>query len=289
MHLWDLSLNKNAWLTSEINDNRFLGDYSAIRKNYLLDDYFNDIKNFNIKKTVYVQAGWDENDALGEVKWITQTNSERKHPSAIVAYVDLSKNDVPKDLESLTNSSPLVKGIRQLTSWHENSAYRNCSEDYLNNPTWTKQLSLLEKFNLAFDLQIYAEQAERAFEIVSKNQGIPIAIEHAMQPINREKDYLLYWKKQLKKLAELPNTVIKLSGLGMFNHHWSTDNFRQLLEPIIEIFTPARCMIGSNFPVDKLYGSFDKTYHAYIEITSQYSASEQHALFYKTADDFYML
>jgi len=38
-HLWDLTANYYPWLTDHITT-RVCGDYAAIRRNYLLEDFF---------------------------------------------------------------------------------------------------------------------------------------------------------------------------------------------------------------------------------------------------------
>ena len=75
----------------------------------------------------------------------------------------------------------------------------------------------------------------------------------------------------------------------MFDHRWTMDSFKQILLPTVDVFSPARCMIGSNFPVDKLYGTYDKIMSTYIDILSVYSNKEQADIFYHVANMFYRL
>ncbi len=91
----------------------------------------------------------------------------------------------------------------------------------------------------------------------------------------------------IESLAELPNVSCKVSGLGMFNQNWTTNELRPIVLDTIEIFGIERVMFGSNFPVDKLYRSYDELWSAYIQITSAFSKQEREKLFSDNARQFY--
>ena len=48
-------------------------------------------------------------------------------------------------------------------------------------------------------------------------------------------------------------------------------------------------MVGSNFPVDKLFSDFDKLFNAYRDITADFSTGEKQNLFHDTAAPLYRL
>ena len=73
----------------------------------------------------------------------------------------------------------------------------------------------------------------------------------------------------------------------MFDHGWSVNSIRPIVESCIDIFGAERCMFGSNFPVDKLHASFGDVWCAYEEITAALGADEQAQLFGRTARKFY--
>ena len=69
-HFWDLSLNKNPWLNANKQIPFRYGDYASICKNFLISDYKETSKNHNIVKTVHMETEWDQNDPVGETKWL---------------------------------------------------------------------------------------------------------------------------------------------------------------------------------------------------------------------------
>ena len=65
--------------------------------------------------------------------------------------------------------------------------------------------------------------------------------------------------------------------------------WRPYVETCIEAFGPARCMFESNFPVDKISGSYATYWNAFKRLAAQASPDEKAALFRETARRFYGL
>jgi len=286
-HFWDLALKKHAWLLEPMAGTH-LGDTALLCHCYLPEDFLKDSADFNVTKSVHIQAGWNRQDTLGEAQWLAKLHAQQGFPHAVVAYADLSHRDVEQTLAQLT-TLPLVKGIRQIVSWHEDEFYSGCDKDYITLERWKKQFALLRKYHLSFDLQLYPEQVDTLLPVLIYNDETLVVVNHALMPRQWDRDYLLNWRKQLKKLSDLPNTHIKLSGLMMFDHQWTTQSVQEIVAPVVDLFGPTRCMLGSNFPVDKLYGSYQAIVSAYLQAIASYSVQEQAAICYQTAVGFYRL
>ena len=71
-------------------------------------------------------------------------------------------------------------------------------------------------------------------------------------------------------------------GCGLHSGAWGGPN-------VIECFGIDRCLVASNFAVDKLFGSYDKIYNAYKEILQNYSEEENKKLFSQTANRIYKI
>jgi len=111
-HLWDLN-NKDTsypWLMVTEGE-AFFGDYGAIRKSYLLDDYLEDAKNQNVIKSVHVQAEHDDDKPVNETAWlqhVADTHSSNL-PNAIVAYADFSKDNISSDSTNISKQFGSLK------------------------------------------------------------------------------------------------------------------------------------------------------------------------------------
>ncbi|NBQ40723.1 MAG: amidohydrolase, partial [Alphaproteobacteria bacterium] len=110
------------------------------------------------------------------------------------------------------------------------------------------------------------------------------------------------WHANVKALAQFPNLTIKVGGLGMLYCGWdfhmrdvppSSEElaiaWRPYVEACIEAFGPSRCMMESNFPVDKQSCGYDVLWNALKRITANYSPAEKLQLYHDTAVRVYRL
>ena len=289
-HLWDLQACHYPWLMAR-GVKRFFGDPTPIQKNYLIEDFFADTGNLPVTGSVHIQVGIKENQSLDETLWlqsVADSKTGEGFPQAIVAFCDLSADDALAQIEE-HRICPNLRGIRQIIGRSPKEDRRTHSRALLDDTTWRENLCRLSDHGLAFDLQLIPEYMGAAYGVLRKVADTHIALCHCGSPFDQSKAALDFWKKEIKKLAQLPNVFCKLSGFGMFDHHWSSESIRPIIDTVIETFTPERCMFGSNFPVDKLYSDYQRLWYAYSEITHSLSNDEKHALFFATANEFYSL
>ena len=291
-HLWDLN-NKDtsySWLMVTEGE-AFFGDYAGIRKSYLLEDYLEDAKNQNLIKSVHVQAEHDEDKPVNETRWlqsISDTHSS-KLPNAIIAFADFSKNNVSDILDEHQNYKN-IRGIRQILSFNESEPkYSHASEDFMKNSTWLANFANIRNRNLSFDIQIYKHQMNDAYELAKKYDDILFILNHTGEPCYQSDEYISSWEENMSKIASCENFVAKISGLGMFNPNWTIQSSRIFVEKTIEIFGIERCMFASNFPVDKLFNSFDTYWNSFKEITKHYSENDKNLLFSSNAEKYYRI
>jgi len=288
-HLWDLRANYYPWLTDRIGM-QVCGDYAAIRKNYLLADFFRDGAGLRLVKSVHVQAEHDHADPVRETRWlqaIADRPESRGFPHAIVAYADLAAPGVEGVLEAHCQFRN-VRGIRQLL--HEgflDPAHPHPSP--LEDPTWRENLGRLRRFGLSFDLQVFPQQMLQAASLVREHPSLQFILVHTGQPIRRDADGLEQWRRGMRDLAACPNVCAKISGLGMFDRQWTVGSLRPFVLDTIDFFGPARCMFGSNFPVDSMMSTYRNLWQAYATLTAAFSGDEQRMLFAETAQRVYRL
>jgi predicted TIM-barrel fold metal-dependent hydrolase len=113
---------------------------------------------------------------------------------------------------------------------------------------------------------------------------IVISLDHAGFPRQRDAEYYAMWKRELTSLAEAPNVVIKISGLGMCDPDWTVESWRPWVETSIESFGTERSFFGTNWPVDRLYSSYGDVLDAYWELIAGYSPDEKTALWSGNAE-----
>ena len=300
-HLWDLRANYYPWLTDRITV-RVAGDYAAIRKNYLVSDFLADADSLagsglRLTRSVHVQAEHDHADPVRETRWlqaVADDPSSRGVPHGIVAYADLSQPEpvVRRILEAHADS-PNVRGIRHLAHEALVDPARPQSS-LLDNPTWRRNLALLQRFTLSFDLQIYPQQMAQAAALVREHPTLHFILCHTGLPAEAtlhgpRSDAFTFWRAGLTLLAELPNVAIKLSGFGMFDRAWSAPTIRPFVLAAVDLFSPARCMFASNFPVDSMACTYAAVWSRFDTLTRSFSATDRAALFSATANRVYRL
>jgi predicted TIM-barrel fold metal-dependent hydrolase len=283
-HFWRLSPNY-PWLLETPVPERFAGDDRAIRRDYLPREYRRDFAAFRLVGSVHVEA--NPLDAWAEAQWVADLASGGL-PSVIVAGIALESPEAAADLERIA-SIPQVRGVRQVLNLHPDARYGYADVDYMADARWRNGFRQLERLDLSFDLQIYPHQMQEAARLASAFPATTIVLNHAGMPIDRGPDAFNGWSAGLAALAARPNVVVKISGLGMIDHHWTVDSIRPYVLEVIERFGAERTMFGSNFPVDKVYSDGESLFEAYGEITRHFAPRERRLLFADTARAVYRM
>lgn len=285
-HFWDLS-RPYPWLQGPADPARFTGDDSAIRRDYLPEDYRADFASLRLVGSVHVEAG--AQNGVAEARWLQQLEERSGLPSAIVAGADLRSQDAPARLEELAQL-PTVRGIRHILNWHPDARYTYTDRsDLMQDPLWLANFGRLSTLGLSFDLQIYPGQMPEAARLADHHSGTSIVLNHTGMPLSRDPEAFALWRNGIRALAQRPNVTVKISGLGMTHHEWTPEAIRPYVLETIEAFGPHRAMFASNFPVDRLYSSLPELYAAFDGLTRDLPEADRRALFAETARTVYRI
>ena len=291
MHLWDLDRIRYPWLTPPLPVG-ITGDVGSIAKTYLLDDYLRDAGGdagkIRVAKVIHVEAGADPADSLKETRWLQGVADQRGFPHALVAHAELNAPNVEALLAEHA-SHRNVRGIRQILNWHADPKKTYTPRDLLDDADWLKGFALLRKYNLSFDLQIYPSQMPAAAALASRHPDTLLVLNHTGMPADRDATGLQAWRAGMQVLAQQPNVLVKISGLAMLDWQWTTESLRPFVSQTLEIFGTDRCLFASNFPVDRLFGSFARQYGAYQSLTASLSPAERTRLFATNAERIYRI
>ena len=280
-HLWDLGAVHYPWLMAK-GEVRFFGDPAPIQRNYLIDEFRRDAKGFSA--SVHIQVGAE--DPFAEAAWIQSVaDAASDWPMAQVVFVDLTSETLDKDLDRM-QSMATVKGVRQIVGRAPGEDAVTGTNALLDDPRFVAGLREAGRRGLSFDLQLIPALYARMGDILSEVPGTRVALCHAGSPHDRSAEGLKAWARDLRRLSALHHVTCKLSGLGMFEHDWTTASIAPIVETCLEQFGPNRCMFGSNFPVDSLASSYGRIVEAY-EAPVPEDLHEQ--VFHQTAARFYGL
>jgi predicted TIM-barrel fold metal-dependent hydrolase len=289
--------------------------------NYLLNDLLQDLRSgHNIVSTVAVECGYgyrragaEELRPIGETEFLEGVASRvaddasitTRVAAAIVGHADLALGDaVVPVLEAHMAASPTrFRAIRQSATWDANPALRSDAPcGLLADHRFRQGFGWLKKFSLSFDAWAYHPQLSEVADLAAAFPDVMIVLNHIGAPLGigpyagKRDEVFQFWHKGIATVARCPNVVVKLGGVGSLRsgYDWheralkpSSEELAQVLKPYfdncIDKFAPERCMLESNFPVEKTSNHYANLWNAFKRLTALYSASERAALFHDTA------
>lgn len=288
-HFWDLDNCYLPWLCDLPMISFRYGDYTALKRNYLTEDYRADSSDFDVVGTVYVEAEWNPADPIGETRWVSQLADDRSLPTVIVAQAWLDREDAA-DVLAAQAAFPRVRGIRQKPA----AAFspvdaRRATIGSMDDGRFRDGFAHLARSGLSYDLQTPWWHLDAALELAQDFPDVPIILNHTGLPADRSNEGLKGWRMALDALADAPNVSLKISGLGQPGVPWTVEANGPIVLDAISIFGVERCMFASNFPVDSLCADFRTIYSGFMAITAHRTEKERLALFHDNAARIYRL
>jgi predicted TIM-barrel fold metal-dependent hydrolase len=252
-HLWDLARGRYPWLQGEYDPNEFfLGDYAALRHDFLPDDYRAVSRGCNVVATVHVEAECDRSAQVAETAWVHEMNARYGLPNAVVAHVWFDRPETEERLAAHLEY-PLVRGIRSkpVTSRSPAESVRG-RPGTMQDEKWLRGFALLQKHGLSWDLRVPAWHLAEAAEVAAMFPDVPIVLNHHGFAWDRSEEGLGRWRGWMETLARQPNVHVKLSEFGVRDRAWDWAENTRILRDTLAIFGWRRCMFASNFPVSGL-------------------------------------
>lgn len=289
-HFWDLSAGHYPWLTSEIEQHFFLGDYTPLtRGNFLPTDYRNATHRYPVVGTVHIEAERDRSDQVGETRWLTELNRTCGLPSAIVGHVWFHQPECEERLlEHL--QSPLLRGIRSKPVTARSPAeIKPGQAGSMQDERWLRGFALLERYGLSWDLRVPYWHLGEAAAVARAFPRTAIVLNHTGFPWDRSPDGLAAWRAGMEAIAACPNVWVKISELGLPHAPWTIEGNRSVVREAVAIFGIDRCMFGSNWPVSTLRASFDTIVDGLARIFDDLSDDNIDRFFYRNAMQFYRI
>ncbi|ETD68033.1 hypothetical protein V757_10600 [Pelistega indica] len=285
MHIWNISQKKNPWLMEESVIPFRYGDYTKIRKNYLLNDYQKDFKKHNIFGTAFVETEWIEDDAKGEIEFVISNNQDN-FIRAILCQSRLEVNF--REQINIIKQYSLVKGIRQKPKVIPFEDYYSTlpesktmlTTDFLNG------LEILDQYDLIFEVQTAWWHLPELIEVKQRFPNLKIVINHAGMPGSREDAIVQKWYESLKRISHLNNVFMKISGFGEFQK-WDYQRNQVIYQSLTELFDSKKLLFGTNFPVDSIVVDANYLMDGFYKGLSHLNILDLENIFYKNAVTLY--
>ena len=255
-HLMDMSLASYAWMAKGAM-HRY-GPVDPISRDYLPADYRADVAPYRIVADVHVEGHRDHHfDPVDETIWLDGLRQSTGCPTVCVAGAPLEEPDVG-DVLARHAKFEFVRGIR--SSPDTGSAFGPASSakgTSMDDKAWRDGFAMLERHNLSCDLLVLYPVMDKLVRLAGDFPKTTIILNHmAYPPADLDVDKMAIWRRAIEAAADCPNVVMKVSGQSLGGVPWRAAPHAEPIRFLLKAFGAERCMFGSNFPVDRLAGSF---------------------------------
>jgi L-fuconolactonase len=245
-HFWMYSPAEYDWIDDSM---------AMLRRDFLPDDFKPVLESNDFHASVAVQA----RQTLEETRWLLELAERSPWILGVIGWVDLRSPDIRSQLNVITRNPKLV-GIRHIVQSEPD-------DRFLLQPDFLRGISVLEEFDLAYDILIYTKHLPIAAEFVERFPRQRFVLDHLAKPPIKSGN-IDSWAQGISRLAASPNVFCKLSGLVTEAdwQHWTPEQITPFLDVAFESFGPDRLMIGSDWPVCLVAASYARA----VEVIKSY-------------------
>ncbi len=237
-HFWLYNSAEYGWIDESM---------AAIRRDFLPEDLAGELSKNDFDGSVAVQT----RQTSEETSWLLELAAASPRVFGVVGWVDLRSPDAHSQLRSFAGNPKLV-GVRHI-------AQAEPDDRFLLQPDFLRGISLLEEFDLAYDILIYTRHLPVATQFVEKFPRQRFVLDHMAKPPIKTGEIDL-WEDGIRQLAAFPNICCKVSGLVTEAdwQHWTPEQIRPYLDVVFDAFGSKRLMIGSDWPVCLVAGGYGR-------------------------------
>ena len=268
-HFWIYDPHEYEWIDDSMR---------VIRRNFLPEDLEPELQHNGVQGSVAVQA----RQTLEETRWLLELAEQSPKILGVVGWVDLCSAKVRSQLEQFAKHPKLV-GVRHIVQSEPD-------ERFLLRDDFLRGVSILEEFDLAYDILIYTKHLPVAVEFVGQFPKHRFVLDHLAKPPIRSGE-IESWALGIRRLASYPNVWCKLSGLVTEAHwqRWQPEDIRPYLNIAVEAFGTERLMMGSDWPVCLVAGSYGRTVDVVKNFVQDLPVPSRHAVLGDNARRFWRL
>jgi L-fuconolactonase len=236
------------------------------------------LKAASIDGTVSVQA----RQVVEESYWLLELADQNPFIKGVVGWVDLRSPKVAEQLEKLARY-PKLRGVRHVV--HDEPDDR-----FMMREDFRRGLKELKKYKLPYDLLLFPRHLPIACELLKQFPEQPFVLDHIAKPLIKERK-MEPWRTDLRRLAEFTNVHCKVSGMVTEADwaHWKRRDFTPYLDVVFESFGTKRIMIGSDWPVCTLAGTYSGVMQIAANYVQRLSSDERTDVWSENARRFYGL
>lgn len=274
IHCWNFSKAEYQWLKN---------DTSFLNRTYNIDEIEEERISAGITGGVLVQSANNYEDT----DWMLDVAKKNEWIKGVVGWLPLMNTEATnKSFNGKYIANTFFKGVRHLI--HDEP-----------DPKWLLQNEVLESLkllaanNLTYDVVgVLPAHIETVVTVANKIPDLKMVFDHLNQPPISTKEKFGTWGELMIEAAKHKNFYVKISGLGTTSRKqdWSEDDIKPYIDFVLKFFGEDRCMMGGDWPVSLLSGSYTRTWNTYMmAIDSLLSGEAAAKVYFKNAAQFYNL
>ena len=281
VHFWDRSVSELqwVWLDAGFSGYRFDSADGYRGSSYLPPDLMAEADGTGLAGVVGVHCAEPIPDPEVETAWLERVADRHRLPDVTVGRCELDRSGTAGLLERHRRHRRF-RGVRDLT------AYERLAADRASGA-----LDAANRLGISVEVRRPHDQLGVIVEIARSWPEVVVVLSHACLPSSRDAASLAEWTAALGEVADRTQSVVcKISAVaGRGDPDWTTASIRPWILAAVEAFGPDRCMLGSNWPVDRRYGSYRRLIDAYRDVLSMLDPPDRRAVLAGTARRVYRI
>ncbi|MEU3460565.1 amidohydrolase family protein [Streptomyces sp. NPDC006733] len=272
-HVWDLAVRDQDWITGDA--------LAPLRRDFTLEELEPAARAAGVEATVVVQTITVAEETPELLALATGDNLV----AGVVGWTDLT---VPGVSDALAALRELPGGDRLVGIRHQ--VQGEPDPRWLLRQDVLRGLSAVAAAGLVYELLVLPHQLPAACAVAELRPELTFVLDHLGKPPIASGEPGS-WAEDARRLAALPNTVCKLSGMITEADWdtWTTAALAPYADTVLDAFGPDRVMFGSDWPVCRLAGSYTQVVETALALTGSLAPDERAAVFAGTATRVYGL
>lgn len=270
-HFWDLNLVDYPWLTPADG---------PLCRNYEPPELVPQLRAAGIDRTVLVQSA----NSYADTEYMLRQADAYDWIGAVIGWAPLLEPDEAARALDCYAQHPKFRGVRHLI--HEEA-----DPDWVVRERVIEGLKVLAARGLIFEVvAVFPDHLQHVPTLAERVPGLTIVLDHlAKPPINRKT--MESWRRQMAAAARYAQVYAKVSGLNTAanSESWSAAELEPPIDAAFELFGADRLMFGSDWPVLRLAGEYDRVWTETNRAVAKRTAQERDALFGGTATRVYSM
>lgn len=256
-HFWKLSRGDYGWLKPELE---------TLYQDFLPSDLEPIMAECGVNLTIAVQAA----PTVAETEYLLSLAQANDFIAGVVGWVDFESPDAVAEIERLATDPGFI-GVRPMVQNIPNF-------DWLAQPSHEAIFQALSDRHLVFDALVRPQHLPALRHVVESHPDLAIVIDHGAKPPLRS-GVPQEWFSEMEALSKFLNVSCKLSGLiTEASADWKPEDLDPVISHLFSTFGPQKLIWGSDWPVIKLAGSYQRWFDVVKNVLSTYPDTDQAAV-----------